>query len=352
MQLKPDALPGHLARGPLARTYVLAGDEPLLAIEAADAIRAAARAAGFTEREVLHADARFDWSQLARAGSGLSLFAEKRIVDIRLPGGKPGKEGAAALAAHARSLDRPGGEDSLTLLTLPRLDRRARATDWAMAFEGAGVWIDLYRIERESLPAWIGQRLARQQQRAPREALEFVADRVEGNLLAAHQEIRKLGLLYPARELSLQDVMDAVLNVARYEVFALPQVMLTGDAARVLRTLDGLRGEGEALPLVVWTMSEALRTLARARAHVAGGQPFSVFARNNRVWGPQEALMQRALPNFDDGRLARMLQRCGDVDRISKGLPVANRDADAWLELAAIATEVAQTAAGTRAVRA
>ncbi|MFN7778685.1 MAG: DNA polymerase III subunit delta, partial [Betaproteobacteria bacterium] len=217
MQIKLDALLAHLARGALKPVYTVSGDEPLLAIEAADAIRAAARQAGYSEREVVHADARSDWSQLLGAAAGLSLFASKRVLDIRLPSGKPGKMGAEALAALAA-----GAGDDLLLIALPKLDRKAREAAWPTALDRAGVWVDVPKVERDALPAWIAARLARQQQQAPREALEFIADRVEGNLLAAHQEIQKLALLHPAGTLTLEQVTDSVLNVARYEVFGLP----------------------------------------------------------------------------------------------------------------------------------
>jgi DNA polymerase-3 subunit delta len=178
MLLKADALPGHLQTrqksGTLAPIYVIAGDESLLAIEAADAIRAAARAIGYSEREVLHADARFDWSRLTQAASGLSLFSEKRIVELRLPAGKPGKSGGEAL----RELAEDPPQDLLVLVSLPRLDRDTRGSRWAMALEHAAVWIDVERIDRQALPEWIGGRLARKGQRAARPALEFIADRV------------------------------------------------------------------------------------------------------------------------------------------------------------------------------
>ncbi|HEU0202075.1 MAG TPA: DNA polymerase III subunit delta, partial [Burkholderiaceae bacterium] len=227
MQLRLDALAAHLAKGKFARVYTVAGDEPLLANEAIDAIRAAARAAGFTERNVLFASARFDWWQLTQAAQGLSLFAERKIVEVRLPSGKPGRTGGDALKQHAAG----GSDDVLTLVTLPKLDKTARTSGWATALEAAGVWIDVMRIERAQLPAWIRTRLGRQQQSAEREALEFIADRVEGNLLAAHQEIAKLGLLYPPGPLSLEQVTDSVLNVARFGVFDLPAVMLAGERA-------------------------------------------------------------------------------------------------------------------------
>ncbi len=206
MLLKADALPGHLrsrSAGGLAPIYVVAGDEPLLAIEALDAIRTAARTGGYSERDVLHADARFDWSRLTQAAAGLSLFADRRIVELRLPAGKPGKAGSEALRELAdgsealRELAEDPPPDVLTLISLPRLDRETRSSKWAAALQQAAVWIDIERVERAALPEWIAARLARNRQRAPREALEFIADRVEGNLLAAHQEIEKLALLHP-----------------------------------------------------------------------------------------------------------------------------------------------------------
>ena len=346
MLLKADALPGHLqARqksGTLAPIYVTAGDEPLLAIEAADAIRAAARALGYGEREVLHADARFDWSRLAQATTGLSLFSEKRIVELRLPGGKPGKAGAEALC---KFVENPP-QDLLALISLPRLDRDTRGSRWASALEHAAVWVDVERIDRQALPEWIGGRLARNSQRAARAALEFIADRVEGNLLAAHQEIGKLALLYPPGELSLEQVTDAVLNVARYDVYALAPALLAGDSARALRLLEGLRVEGEPLPLVLWVVAEELRTLLRAQDAVAGGKPFGIVARELRIWGPREKLMPKALRRLPAQTLAALLARCSDIDRLVKGLAAPLRDSDPWLELGDIA--IACTAGGTR----
>lgn len=337
MLLKPDALAAHLQgrlkQGVLAPIYVVAGDEPLLAIEALDAIRAAARACGYSEREVLHADARFDWSRLAQAASGLSLFAERRIVELRLPSGKPGKAGAEALREFAQAAP----PDLLALLSLPRLDRETRASRWAAALEHAAVWIDVERIERPLLPEWIGRRLARHGQRAPREALEFIADRVEGNLLAAHQEIGKLALLYPPGELSLQQVADAVLDVARYDVFALAPALLAGDAGRALRLIEGLRAEAEPLPLVLWVVAEELRTLLRLQEATAAGKPFAAAARELRVWGPREKLMPKALQRLPAATIAALLARCADIDRLIKGLAAPNRDADPWLELSEIA---------------
>jgi DNA polymerase-3 subunit delta len=337
MLLKLDALPAHLARASLKPVYTVSGDEPLLVLEAADAIRAAARQAGYSEREVAQADARTDWSQLQGAANGLSLFATRRILELRLPGGRPGKSGAQALAALAASAN----DELLLLITLPKLERASRDSAWATALERHGVWIDVPKVERAELPAWIAARLARQQQQAPRAALEFLADRVEGNLLAAHQEVQKLALLHLAGALTLEQVADSVLNVARFEIFGLPQAMLAGDRPRVLRMMDGLRAEGEPLPLLLWAISEEVRTLLRLRALLDRGTGFAQAAREVWVRREKEAATQRAVQRLDAAQLARLLVRCAAVDRVFKGLRAAQADSDPWLELTDIALTVA-----------
>jgi DNA polymerase-3 subunit delta len=348
MQLRSEQLPAWLARAArndtLPSVFVVASDEPLLSLEAQDAIRATARSLGYGERVVLQADGRFDWSRLTEAAGGLSLFADRKLIEIRLPGGKPGLAGAAALEAHAA---RPH-EGVLTLVSLPKLDRRAREARWVAALERAGVLIDIESIDRARLPQWIGERLARQQQHAGADALDFIAERVEGNLLAAHQEIAKLGLLYPAGELTLAQVTDSVLNVARYDVFQLPLAMLAGDAARVRKTMAGLQAEGEAVPLVLWVISDELRMLLRVGAQVAAGRPFSAAARENRLWGPRERLVERLLPRLDPARLAAALARAGEIDRLAKGLRAPNADSDAWLELTDLALSIAASDAAAR----
>jgi DNA polymerase-3 subunit delta len=337
MQLRADQLDSHLARGKLAPLYVVSGDEALLSIEAQDAIRSAARKAGFTEREVVHADGRSDWSTILGAAQGMSLFAERRILEIRLPGGKPGKDGGEALKSHAAAVS----DELLTIVALPALDKTGRNSAWASALAAAGVWVDVPTIDRAQLPAWIGQRLARQQQKAPKEALEFIAERVEGNLLAAHQEIGKLGLLHPAGELSLAQVQDAVLDVSRYDVFGLPGAMLAGDRPRLLKMIAGLRAENEPLPLILWAVSEEVRTLLRLRAALDRGLPWMQATRDVWVRREKEQATQAAVKRLDVDRLSALLARCAELDRLSKGLRVKGRDSDPWLELADIALGVA-----------
>ena len=340
MQVRNDALAGVLARaqrtGSLPPIFVVASNEALLSLEAQDAIRSTARGLGYSERDVLNADARFDWSKLAESAQALSLFAEKKIVELRLPGGKPGVGGAKALEAHALNAI----DGVTTIVSLPRLERRDRQARWVEALERAGVMVDIDTIERAQLPQWISQRLAKQNQSAGRDALDFVADKVEGNLLAAHQEVCKLALLYPAGQLTLEQVTDSVLNVARYDVFQLPIAMLGGDAARVCKTMAGLEAEGEAIPLVLWVITEELRTLLLVKAHVDAGRPFSVAARENRLWGPRERLFERALARVSSNALEAALLRSAEIDRIAKGLLAPRTDCNVWLELTELALSV------------
>ena len=216
MNLRPEQLPAHLDK-PLAPLYILHGNEPLLVLEAGDAIRSAARKQGYAEREVLVAGQGFRWSELQSVAGNLSLFGASKLIDLRIPNGKPGRDGGEALQRYARIRD----DGIVTLITLPELDWAARKASWFTALLEAGVAIELNAPERERLPDWIAQRLARQQQRAPADALAFIAEHVEGNLLAAHQEILKLGLLHPPGDISLEAMREAVLNVARYDVDAL-----------------------------------------------------------------------------------------------------------------------------------
>jgi DNA polymerase-3 subunit delta len=256
MQLRPEQLAAHLAK-PLASLYVLHGDEPLLILEAADAIRATARAQGFAEREVLVAAAGFRWDDLFLAAGNLSLFGGDKLIDLRIPTGKPGREGGEALQRYCGQL--PQGV--VTLVTLPQMDWQAKKAAWFNALVEAGVALELNAPPLTRLPEWIAGRLQRQKQSAPREALEFIAAHVEGNLLAAHQEIQKLGLLYPEGGLTCEQVEGAVLNVARYDIGKLRQALTGTDPARCARVIEGLRAEGAAPPLVLWAIATEARNL-------------------------------------------------------------------------------------------
>ncbi|TXC67057.1 DNA polymerase III subunit delta [Piscinibacter aquaticus] len=334
MQVRADQLAQHLARG-MRSLYTVWGDEPLLAQEAGDAIRAAARAAGCTERQVhTVSGAHFDWSSLLGASQAMSLFAERQLIEIRIPGGKPGKDGSEALQRYCEQLS----DDIVTLVQLPRLDKSQQSSGWFTALDAAGVMVRVDPVERKALPQWIAQRLNQQGQRVQggedgQRTLAFFADRVEGNLLAAHQEIQKLGLLYPAGELSFEQIEAAVLNVARYDVFKLGEAVLAGRVARALRMLEGLQAEGEAAVLVHWTLAEDIRALKRVRDAVQGGKPLPMALRENRVWGVKERLFERAVPLLTDNGVAALLEAAQVCDGLVKGLRHPDWPLDAWESL-------------------
>ena len=350
MQIAASQLEAHLQRG-LKSLYTLHGDEPLLVQEAADAIRAAARAQGYTER-TSHtvAGAHFDWSEVLAAGGSLSLFAERQIVEIRIPSGKPGKDGSVALQQLAEGAQ--GNESTLTLVMLPRLDKMTKSGAWFAALESFGVTVQLDPVERHALPAWIAQRLAAQGQRvvageAGQRTLQFFADRVEGNLLAAHQEIQKLALLHPVGELSFEQVESAVLNVARYDVFKLSEAVLAGQAARVQRMLDGLKAEGEAEVLVHYALAEDIRALKRVKQALAQGRPLPVALREQRIWGAKERLFERVLPRLSETALANLLHAAHQVDGIVKGLKQPDWPADGWQALQRLALQLCTVCRGS-----
>ncbi len=342
MQLRAEALDAHLSKS-LAPLYVVTSDEHLLALEAADRIRAKARAAGFSERDVLVVERSFKWSELLAANQSMSLFGDRKLIELRIPGGKPGKEGGQALQDYAAACA-AGNEagDTLTLITLPKLDWATQKSAWVTALQRHAVYIDIPNVERQQLADWIGRRLTAQGQSADRHALEFMVERVEGNLLAAHQEIRKLGLLYPEGRLSFEQVQDAVLNVARYDVFKLSEAMLSGDVARVVRMLDGLKGEGEAPPLVLWAIAEEIRTLLKLKLGTADGRPLAALLKEYRIWGPRERLMAPALARVKLTTLEDALDKAAEVDRMIKGLRAERFAGDAWDALLQLALAIAK----------
>jgi DNA polymerase-3 subunit delta len=348
MHLPLASLAAHLNKG-VRPLYAVHGDEALLVQEVLDAIRQAARAQGYTERSVFSvAGAHFDWSEVLAAGGSLSLFADKQLLELRISSGKPGKEGALALKQLAAQAQ--GNDSTLTLVVLPRLDKATQASDWFAALE-AGVCVAVPAVERAALPAWIAQRLAAQGQHLSadgdgQQALQFFADRVEGNLLAAHQEIQKLGLLYPKGELQRAQIESAVLNVARYDVFKLSETVLAGQAVRTQRMLDGLQAEGEAAVLVHHVLSEDIRALKRVKDAMAQGKPLPLALREQRVWGEKERLFERVLPRLESAQLAQLLHGAHVVDGIVKGLPTPGWPTDGWQALHRLAMQLcAQCAA-------
>jgi DNA polymerase-3 subunit delta len=329
MQLKPEALDAHLAKT-LAPVYAVHGDEPLLALEAADAVRAAARKRGYTEREVYEVARGFDWSGLRGGLASLSLFATKKIVELRVPGGKPGTEGGETLAKYCAD----PAPDTLLLVSLPRIDRRTQETAWFRGLGASGVVVDVWPLDRARLPGWISERLARQGQRAPREVLEFLAARVEGNLLAAHQEVQKLALLAPPGELSLQAVEGVVADVARYNPDDAAEALLNGDTGRYAHIIEGLRGEGEAPTFVLYKVSSAL--FALQSAHASGS--IDAAFQQHRVYGrPLQSALRAALGRFRPSAVDAAIADAAAIDRAIKGIRVR----DAWQEFIALGLKLA-----------
>lgn len=347
MNLALSQLAAHLAQS-LRPLYVVVGDEVLLAQEALDQIRAVARSAGFTERQSFTVQgAHFDWSEVQAACGAMSLFADKQIIDIHLPTGKPGKDGSAVIQhlAELQSQD----EGTVLLINLPRLDKATRQTGWYAALEQYGVCIAVDALERKALGPWIAQRMALHQQRlsggpAGAQALQFFVDRVEGNLLAAHQEIQKLALLYPPGEISQEQLERAVMDVARYDVFTLGQAIWAGQVSRVCKMLDGLQAEGVAAVLVHFTVADDVRQMLRVKAETAKGKPLPMALREQRVWGVKEKQFEAVVPRVSLAQLQQWVQDAHTLDGVVKGLKSPQWPTDPWLALMRWTTQLAQAA--------
>ncbi len=368
MQLAAPQLSQHLQKG-LRSLYTLHGDEALLIQEAADAIRSTARAQGYTER-VVHvvSGAHFDWSEVLASGGSMSLFGDKQIIEVRIPSGKPGKEGSQAIQQIAESAK--GNDDVLTIFVLPKLDKMSKTGAWFSALESFGMTLEVQEIDRRSLAPWLTQRMALAGLRVKsgeegERTLKFFADRVEGNLLAAHQEIQKLSLLYPhpvrpepvegqsfdrlssngVQELSFEQIEAAVRNVARYDVFKLSEAVLAGNLVRTQRMLDGLQAEGEAEVLVHWALSEDIRNLHRVRSLMDEGKPLPMALQEARVWGIKQRLYERILPRLTALESANLLHAAHVTDGIVKGLKAPNWPQQPWVALHQLAGMVCKLAA-------
>ncbi|HLS43744.1 MAG TPA: DNA polymerase III subunit delta [Paenalcaligenes sp.] len=328
---------------PLAPCYIVSGDEILLQTESLDAIRQTARTHGHLQRHSFSFDGRSDWSEVFHAAQSVSLFGDKHTIEITIPTGKPGKAGGEALLRIAELIAANEVPDSLFMLQLPRLDKATRNSKWAQAISNVGVWVDVPTIERHALTAWLSTRLRQQQQHASTETLEWLVEKVEGNLLAAYQEIAKLALLHPAGELSLDDVQRAVLDVARYNIFDLRDAMLAGEAKRALTILRGLEGEGEALPLVLWAVGDEIRLLARLAQAQQAGSDLNTELRKHRIFGRREQLVRRCLQRIPTQSWLPALHHAHDIDRLIKGLSPQGRLSDVWQETARLVLRVAIT---------
>lgn len=324
MRLSQAQLEPHLKQG-LQALYVLVGDEPLAQRECLDSIRTASRLQGFDERASLMVERNFNWQQMHHYGQSVSLFSNRRVLEINIPSGKPGIEGGKALHALASQAI----PDTTVIVILPALEREAKNSAWFSVLEKQAVTIALDEIDAANLPKWIAQRLAQQGQHTSAATLDFLAHQVEGNLLAANQEVQKLGLLYPQGELSDATVREAVLSVSRYDAFQLGEAVLAGDTARTVRILQGLQDEGEQAVAVMNPLMWTLRPLVRIKQAEMRGENVANAMASARIYGDKQSLVKRALTRLSLRQLEAALQKLADIDKTAKGVLLG----DAWLEI-------------------
>ncbi len=332
MRLRAEQLPRHLGET-LAPVYLLSGDEPLLLNEAADAIRTAARAAGHDNREVMEAGSGFDWNTLLAEAASFSLFAEKKIIDLRIPGGKPGREGGKALAEYCANPP----PDTLLLLTLPKIERKQQAGKWFKAIDSLGVVVQVWPVELAQLPRWIEQRLRQAGLQPSKDAVQLLAERVEGNLLAADQEIEKLLLLHGEGPLDAATLADAVADSARYDVFDLVDAALSGELSRCLHILEGLKGEDIAAPVVLWALHREITQLAGLSVAGAQGKNIDQAMTAARVWDKRKPLLRRAVTRLKPAQWLALLNDCQAADAAAKGADPR----DPWLLFEQIISRIA-----------
>lgn len=331
MQVKAHQLSTQLKKG-LAPVYVICGDEPLQLAEGCDAIRQAARAQGFSERELLHVESGFDWNQLLESANVMSLFAEQRLIELRMPSGKPGDKGAKALVAYC---ERPP-EDTVLLVISGKLDKRAQGAKWFKALDAAGVSCHLWPVEPRELPSWIVNRASKKGLKLTPGAAALLADQVEGNLLAASQEIEKLALLYNEGMLDEEAILQSVGNSARYDLFGLVDAALLGDSERVSKMFSGLRGEGSEPILLLWALGREVRSLASIAAAMQQGVPQGQLFAQHRVWEKRKAAVSAALKRHKLSSLRRMVLSLSEIDRMVKG-----GEGDPWDALLQLALWIA-----------
>ena len=332
MRLRAEQVDSHLSKN-FAPVYLVHGDEALLVLEAADAVRAAARKRGHSEREVLFVEKGFDWGAFAQSAASRSLFGDRKIVELRLASGKPGAAAAQAIEAYCGNPN----PDMALLITMPRPEGPGWwKAGWYAAVDAAGVIVEAQPVSRAQLPQWIAQRLARQKQRAGAETLELMADRVEGNLLAASQEILKLALLAPEGELSAEEVGAAVSSVARYDFETLAEALYAGNIAHYARALDGLHGEGESAAGIAWRLGEELAALLRIRLQMGGGRPLEKLFVDNRVWRGAQPRYDKALRRLGADRLQAAVLHVARIERASKGAG----SGEPWDELLTLGLEL------------
>ena len=326
-KLRADQLSKQLQQG-LSSIYLISGDEPLLVQEACDNIRIHASKQGFTERERLYADRQFEWSSLFNLTSSLSLFSEKKLIELKLETGKPGDKGSKAIVEY---LENPNPDNSL-VITSPKLDGNTQRSKWVKHIEKHGVWVPIWPISIKQMPRWVEQRLQAAGLKASSQSIDLLAARTEGNLLAAHQEIEKLKLLSTDQYLTPEIVAGAVANSARYDVFTLVDRSLEGDSRGATRCLHGLKTEGTEPTVILWALAREIRQLIKVKTALDQGQGFAWAAKQAGIWEKRQGLIQQALRRLTPLELQRLLRQANMIDRSIKGLQ-KNNPWDELLEL-------------------
>jgi len=327
MKLRPEQLGTHLKKG-LSPVYLITGDEPLISEESSDLLRHHLQEQGFSEREVLHVDGSFSWEYLLECANALSLFAEKKIIELRLGSQKLNKKSSEILQSY---LSNPA-PDNILVITADKLDGNTKKSAWFKAVDKSGVIIEIWPVETEQLPNWIRQRAAQIELQLDDEAIQLLCDRIEGNLLAAKQELSKLSLLFPRQVVSADDIVDSVSDSSRYDIYGLSDAALNGQSARCCKILQVLRQDGTEPPVVLWALSKELRSLAAIQQAQNNGQSFDAVCQRERIWGKRKPLARKASQRISSKQINTALQQCAEVDKIVKGMAIG----DAWLLLTSI----------------
>ena len=334
MRIRPDQLSGHLKQR-LAPIYIIHGDEPLLLMEATDAIRKSAKQQGYDEREVLNVEAGFDWNSLAMTANSGSLFSERRLLELHLGNNKPGDAGSKALQAYAKRV----ADDVVLLIICAKLEPGSLRSRWFSALDQVGVAVQAWPVDSRQLPSWIEVRMRHRGLQATSEAVSVLASRVEGNLLAAAQEIDKLSLLFSNTQLSAEHLLEAVSDSARFSIYDLVDAALAADVKRSVRILDGVRAENIEPILVLWALQREIRSLLRMRADIDKRIPVAKVLAQNKVWEKRKPLLSNALKRLPAAVLRDLLQVCTDIDCIIKGID----DGEPWQELLSLVVNLAGT---------
>lgn len=332
MKLRSEQLGTHLKKG-LSPVYLITGDEPLISEESSDLLRHHLQEQGFSEREVLHVDGSFSWEYLLECANALSLFAEKKIIELRLGSQKLNKKSSEILQSY---LSNPA-PDNILVITADKLDGNTKKSAWFKAVDKSGVIIEIWPVETEQLPNWIRQRAAQIELQLDDEAIQLLCDRIEGNLLAAKQELSKLSLLFPRQVVSADDIVDSVSDSSRYDIYGLSDAALNGQSARCCKILQVLRQDGTEPPVVLWALSKELRSLAAIQQAQNNGQSFDAVCQRERIWGKRKPLARKASQRISSKQINTALQQCAEVDKIVKGMAIG----DAWLLLTSISLTLA-----------